>query len=343
MIIVNHRCLSSGLTGVQRYTQEISRRIENKLSVVSPNTPLKGVRGHLWEQFILPKKLGSDLLWSPCNTGPLCVEKQVVSIMDVLPLDHPEWFSRNFSLWYQFLIPRLVNRVRAVLTISEYSKQRILKYCPNAEGKVHVTPLAADSMFQPKDSHSINDALTRLEFPTDQYFFALASLAPRKNQKRLLEAWSRIYSTLPSDVWLVLAGAKGDPLVFGEHSVLDLPPRVHLTGHVPDELLPALYSGAIATVYLSLCEGFGLPPLESMSCGTPVLVSNLSSLPEVVGEAGLYANPYDTDDICQKLIALIENPRLRFELRRRGINQAQRFSWDNASKKTADVLMSASA
>lgn len=308
------------------------------IDLVKPGRAMQGLGGHAWEQLILPSKLHGRLLWSPSNSGPLAIEKQVVSIMDVSPLDHPEWSSREFSCWYQFLIPRLIKRVRRVITISEFSRERILYYCPEAASKIHVTLLAADQCFQPVSELMVAAINRRLNLPSCHYIVALGSLEPRKNLQTLLKVWTQIQSKLPDEVWLVLAGAKGKSLVFGNQSYENLPPRVHLTGHVPDDALPALYSGALASIYLSSYEGFGLPPLEAMSCGTPVLVSNTTSLPEVVGDAGLMVDAYDVDAIGDNIIRLVENTRLRADLSLRGLARAKEFSWDRTAQQTWQVL-----
>ena len=340
-ISCNTRNIEGLLTGVQRYTLELLQRSPFHIEKKAPRHPLWGLRGHLWEQFVLPIKMDSGLLWSPCNTGPLAVEKQVVSIMDVSPLDHPEWSSRRFSSWYQFLIPRLVKRVRRVLTISEFSRERILYYCPDAVSKIHVTLLAADQRFQPVNGLDIHRLLEPLKLPSKHYIVTLCSLEPRKNLHTLLKVWAQVHSKLPDEVWLVLAGAKGKALVFGNHSYEKLPPRVYLAGHVPDHALPALYSGALASVYLSFYEGFGLPPLESMSCGTPVLVSNTTSMPEVVGDAGLMVDPFDVEAIGDSLIRVVEDSTLRRNLRLRGLERSKQFSWDKAAQQTWQVLSEA--
>lgn len=343
MIICNARNQIGALTGVQRYTLELLNRLPSNVKAVTPHGQLTGIYGHTWEQLILPFRLHGNLLWSPSNVGPLSVGHQVVSIMDMSPLDHPEWSSKKFSLWYKFLLPRLINRVHAILTISEFSKERIIHYCPKAESKTHVTLLAADSRFHPVNADNIAMSIRQLALPSPRYIVALGSLEPRKNLKTLLEVWSKIHPKLPDDVWLVLAGAKGNNLVFAEQSYNQIPPRVHLTGHVPDELLPALYSGAMASVYLSLYEGFGLPPLESMSCGTPVLTSNTTSLPEVVGDAALTSDPLDIEAIGRNILRLVENINLRHELKYRGLERAKLFSWDKTAKQTWEVLMGASS
>lgn len=341
MIFCNTRILNEKLTGVQRYTTELLSRMNNRIGCISPTKRLDGIKGHFWEQVVLPSRLGNNLLWSPSNTGPLCVENQVVSIMDLSPLDHPEWTSKKFSLWYQFLIPKLVSRVKGIITISEFSRTRILNFCPEAKHKIHVTHLAADKRFSPVDKTSVSHMVQNLKLPSKKYIVALGSLEPRKNLHTLLKAWEHIHTKLPHDTWLVLAGAKGKSSVFGSHSYCNLPPRVHLTGHVADDLLPALYTGALATIYLSYYEGFGLPPLEAMSCGSPVLVSNTTSLPEVVADSGLTVDPFDVDAISGEIFRLVFDSTLQENLRLKGVERAKHFNWDKTAEETMRILVEA--
>ncbi|HPU78519.1 MAG TPA: glycosyltransferase family 1 protein, partial [Thermosynergistes sp.] len=164
------------------------------------------------------------------------------------------------------------------------------------------------------------------------------TIEPRKNLQRLLEAWCVICQKLPQDVWLVVAGAKGRESIFRDASFNDLPPKVYMAGHVPDEHLPALYSGALFFAYVSLYEGFGFPPLEAMACGTPVLTSNVTSIPEVVGDAALMVDPYDVEAIADGIKRLVEDSSLRAELSRRGIARAKMFTWDKTAELTWKVL-----
>lgn len=341
MLICNTRILGTHLTGVQRYTLELLSRLKGNIQEIKPSHSLSGIRGHAWEQFILPTKLHGRLLWSPCNTGPLAVERQVVTIHDVSPMDHPEWLNPRFAAWYRYLTPRLVQRVRSVLADSEFTKQRIVAHCPGLELKIHVAHCGVDAKFHPVEPDLIKQARERLGLQSPHYFIALGSLEPRKNLQRLLQAWKNILGNIPDDVWLVLAGAQGKVLVFGDQSFENLPPRVYLTGHVPDELLSALYSGAIGSVYLSLYEGFGLPPLEAMACGAPVLTSNVTSLPEVVGNAGVMVDPYDVDAIADGLLRLVEDSTLRAELSHKGLERAKQFSWEKTAERTWQVLKEA--
>ena len=340
-IYLNGRILGTHLAGAQRYTLELLSHLNNRIQEIKPNRPLSGIRGHAWEQFILPLKVSDGLLWSPSNTGPLAVERQVVTIHDVVSMDHPEWLNPRFAQWYSFLTPRLLRKVRSVLAISEFTRQRIIAHCPEVEQKIQVVHNGVSVRFRPVEADLITQSRERLAIPSPHYLLALGSLEPRKNLSRLLQAWAAIQEQIPSDVWLVIAGAQGRRLVFGDVSFDYLPPRVHLTGHVPDEFLPALYSGAIAAPYLSLYEGFGLPPLEAMACGTPPLTGNLASLPEVVGDAGVMVDPYDVDAIADGLLRLVEDSTLRAELSRKGLERVKQFSWEKTAGLTWQILKEA--
>jgi glycosyltransferase involved in cell wall biosynthesis len=341
MIICNTRNLQHHLTGVQRYTHEILKRIDAPIQQVAPQEPLRGMKGHLWEQLILPKKIGANLLWSPSNTGPIFLEKQVVTIHDLSPLDHPEWTSRKFSSWYRLLIPRLIRTARLILTDSEYTKDRIEYFCNGSDNKIVVTPLGASKDFSRKNKEEITHAIDVLKLPSPHYLITVGSLEPRKNLSTLLRSWEQISSQLPKDIWLVLVGAIGEKDIFAHQSYNRLPERVFLTGHVNDELLPALYSGALASVYVSLYEGFGLPALEAISCGTPLIHSNTTSIPEVVGDSGICVNPLDAAEIGEAMRLVADSAELRQKLSQNGLKQSMLFGWDKTAKLVAAALKEA--
>lgn len=327
---------------MQRYALELLSRFDAKCSRAEPKVPMHGVKGHMWEQFVLPMQLDGKLLWSPSNTGPLAVERQVVTLHDVVPIDHPEWLNSRFAAWYQFLTPKLVRRVRAIVTDSEATKERIVHHFPQVEGKINVVHIGVDQRFYCRGADEVAAARLQLGIPTPHYLLALGSLEPRKNLGRLLQAWAQIERRLPDDVWLVIAGARGKKLVFGNVSFENLPPRVHLSGYVPDELLPALYSGALAAPYLSVYEGFGLPPLEAMACGSPPITGDRTSLPEVVGSAGIMVDPFDVDAIADALARIVDDRELRSKLSKDGVDRAKRFSWEKAAAETWSVIQKAS-
>jgi len=343
-IIINTRVLAHHLTGAQRYVLELTTRLVPPLERIEPNRPLAGIKGHLWEQFILPFLVKGAMLWSPSITGPLVLRRQVVTIFDVSPLDHPEWLSWKFAAWYRFLIPILVRRAQKIITISEFSKQRILAHTKSEPDKIVVIPCGVDPRFHPMPAERIEGNIANLELPSRRYLVSVGSLEPRKNLKSLLAGWAKARPSLPDDIWLVIAGAKGNSLVFShETGVETLPPRVHLAGHVADQQLPALYAGAMGLAYLSLYEGFGLPPLEAMACGTPVLVSNTSSLPEVVGDCGYYADPLNIEDIARQIIALLTDRERSADYSLQGLERARLFSWDKVALQTLQILREAGA
>jgi glycosyltransferase involved in cell wall biosynthesis len=339
MIFYNGRILDNKLTGAQRYLLELTSRFGARVELIKPLSPLHGVGGHIWEQMILPLKVANKgLLWSPSITGPLITKHQVVTIFDVVPLDHPEWVNFKFASWYKFVVPKLARNVEKILTISEFSKSRIIHHCPEVESKIEVITLAADSKFKPASVDQSKYTQERLSIPSPNYFIAVGSLEPRKNLHRLLMAWKLALNYIPEDNWLIVVGAIGKKNVFGGLDLGEIPTRVFFTGHVDDILLPSLYSGAIASIYLSLYEGFGLPPLEAMASGAPVLTSNVASIPEVVGNAALLVNPLDVYEIKDSIINLANDVDIRFRLREAGLIRASLFSWDVTANKTLNVL-----
>lgn len=341
-VAVNTRILASPTTGVQRYLAELLERMP-VIRSVAPARPLTGLAGHAWEQFVLPARVRGTTLWSPSNTGPLAMCRQVVTIHDVVPLDHPEWLNARFAAWYRFLIPRLARRAARVIVVSEFTKRRLLAHCNMNPEKITVIRLGVNKRFGPRPANEIARARAILAIPDGPYVLAVGSLEPRKNLGRLLAAWAKVLPELPAEATLVVAGGKGKRTIFADVPELRrLPERVHLTDYVPDELLPALYSGANTFVYPSVYEGFGLPPLEAMACGTSVITGNRTSLPEVVGNAGIMVDPLDIDSIAGAIVHVLNNPATHAPLVSAALKRAAGFSWDRAADETWSVLSAAS-
>ena len=337
-IVCNARNVSAPLTGVQRYTRELLQRAPEEVMEIVPPYPLSGAAGHLWEQCVLPLHSRKRTLWSPGNTGPLTVRNQVVTIHDLAAIDHPEWFGRRFATWYNFLLPKLAQRVAHVITISHFTKQRLMERCAVSEDRISVVPNGVAESFTPQDASTVRRTREHLKIPSEHYLLAVGSPDQRKNLGRQLSVWRKIQHDVPNDLWLVLFGGTATSGIFRHTRHHHIPPRVYVVGSVPDDLLAPLYAGALVFLYPSVYEGFGLPVLEAMASGTPVLTSNLSALPEVAGDSAMCVNPYNEDDIAAALLTLIGDASLRGTLSEKGRKRSKQFSWEKSAHTTFEVL-----
>jgi glycosyltransferase involved in cell wall biosynthesis len=247
--------------------------------------------------------------------------------------------STTLEKWiYRYWLPHILPKVEAVITISEQSRRDITKYLPVEPEKVTVTKLAASRNFLVMPDDEVIPVLKRhqISYP---YILYVGSIEPRKNLLRLLEAYRQL--RLWSTKWrLVIIGArnywKSSP-VMDHVAEFGLEQCVRFTGYVPDEDLPALYNGADLFVFPSLYEGFGLPVLEAMACGTPVVTSNSSSLPEVAGDAALLVDPYDVEAIAAAMVRVLADPDLAEALRQKGLRRAGEFTWERTARETIAV------
>jgi len=340
-VVVNGRFQTRRVTGVERYAQEVSNRLGSNARLVRPGHLYSGIRGHFWEQFILPRLIEpGEFLWSPANTGPLNVSNQVLSLHDLSVIDHPEWFSQDYALWHRFLLPRLIKSVKAIITMSNFTKTRIMEYFGLHSEMIHCIPEGVDLLhFHSQSEAEISRIRRRYDLHGD-FLLLVASLEPRKNIGRMLDAWKSISSKL-SDKTLVIAGGK-----YQVFKVIDtsLPAeKVRWLGYVDENDLPGLYSAAQAYILPSLYEGFGLSVLEAMACGTPVIVATSGALQEVAAESALYFDPHRVDSIVQAIESILCDPTLREELKIRGLERSSLFSWDRTAQEVWRVLESSAA
>ena len=337
MIICNTRTASAPLTGVQRYLKELSSRIDG-LQMVRPACYAQGTAGHIWEQAILPLKVGKNLLWSPGNTGPLAVKRQVLTVHDLATYECPDGFSSGFREFYNWLYPHLLPRVAAIITVSDFTRGRILERFSLPAEKVHTVYLGVDhSFFYPRDEREVEPLRTTLSLPK-RYVLFLSAFSARKNVAGLMHAWQKAQAQVPGDIELVLAGGKGLGHVFSGGGLEQVPPRTRILGHIENGQLPALLSGAMLFAFPSLYEGFGLPPLEAMACGTPCLVSNTTALKEIADGAAFEVDPLNIDEMAQGLITLLNTTSLLDKFSKLGQTRAQAFSWEKTAQQTAAIL-----
>jgi glycosyltransferase involved in cell wall biosynthesis len=262
--------------------------------------------------------------------------RTVLSIHDVTILLFPEWHPAARRALMGPALEPAARRADRIVTGSEHTRSDILKLLPVEPERVVVVPDGVDPIFGVKPAEEVAARLAPLGLRAGDYLLFLGTIEPRKNLVRLLEA----LEATDRDVGpLVLAGGQGwnNGAIRAAIGRLVHAGRVRDLGYVPDDLRPALHGGARAFVYPSLYEGFGLPPLEAMACGTPVLTSNVSSLPEVVGDAAMFVDPEDVASIAASLTRLWHDGDLRADLRARGLARAREFSWDRTARLTLEV------
>jgi glycosyltransferase involved in cell wall biosynthesis len=267
---------------------------------------------------------------------------RILTIYDLLPILTPHNFTQNICTKFNSIIQSIDLKKDWIICISENTKQDFCNYTGMNPERVFVTPLAASDNFYPvTDSATINQKLAQYQIPPKPYFLSLCTLEPRKNLSFLLRCFANLLTQNPTlELNLVLVGVSGwknNDIFQTVQNNPTLKSHVIFTGYIPDQDLSAIYSGALAFVYPSLYEGFGLPPLEAMQCGTPVITSNTSSLPEVIGDAGIMINPTDSDELCQAMLDLINNADLRNRLSQKGRDRAQQFSWSKCAQETVEI------
>lgn len=337
-VAVNGRFHAHRPTGMQRYALAVSKRIEDRAECVRPPMALKGMVGHLWEQTVLPVSVGKRLLWSPNNTGPIAAHRHVCTIHDLIPLDHPEWFNPRFSAWYRWLMPRLAKRLDHVVAISEFTKQRVQELLRFPGDRITVVPNGVDDTFHPRTDAEIAAVRERLSLGAGPYVLYVGSLEPRKNLSGLMKAWAIALPRISEEVTLVVTGASGRSAVFSQCEIGAIPDRVKFTSYVAEADLPVLYAGAMSVVYPSLYEGFGLPVIEAMACGAPVITSNNTSLPEVGVNAARYVDPHDPESIAESIVEVSAKRELRERMRKIGLERARQYTWDRCASDTWRVL-----
>jgi len=276
--------------------------------------------------------------WIPSNSGPLSVRHQVVTLHDLVVVDHPESLGSAYRNWYKFLLQRLIPNVDCVITVSNFSRDRIMDAYKVAPDRVRAIHNGVDARFVPADEAQIQQAVGKLGIPSRSYVLSVCSLEPRKNLRRLLMAWESIAGKIDPQTYLVLAGQQGARQVFADLDLGKIPERVHFAGRVPDEDLPALMSGASVFVYPSIYEGFGLPPLEAMACGAPSVASNTTAMAEVLAGAAALVDPLDPEAIGDAILRLVSSGELRNEMITKGRARASSFTWARAAQRTMAVL-----
>lgn len=298
-----------------------------------------------WEQYYIPDILRSkkvDLYHVPQNGIGLPQKKSslyIATIHDLIPYIMPETVGRGYLTKFISQMPLIISSIDMIITVSEWSKKDIMRVFNVPENKIAVTHLAADDMFMPIDK------LKSLDFIKERYninqniILYLGGFSPRKNVKSILVAFSMIKDNLSKDYKIVIIGSAKDDhqfLIKLSHS-LGIGDRVFFTGYVPYEDLPYFYNAADVFVYPSLYEGFGLPVLEAMKCGTPTISSNVSSIPEVAGDGAILINPFDTEELAKSMEEVLESKGIKADLISKGFERTEIFNWEKTACETLKI------
>ena len=267
----------------------------------------------------------------------------VVTIHDLIPYNMPETVGPSYLERFFRDIPNIISNSKGIITVSEYSKKDILRFFPNCPAdKIYVTPLAANNNFKPIPKSKCKECLKNNYNITDPYILYLGGFSSRKNVLGLIHAFRNIIKDLKKPHKLLLGGSiKDEGLLLKEYVHTNgLDKDVIFTGYLNDIDLPLFYNGCEAFVYPSLYEGFGLPPLEAMSCRKPVITSNITSIPEVTLDSAILIDPLNIDELSSSILTLLNSEDLKEEFSEKGYKRSLQFSWRQTAIDTFDAYKS---
>lgn len=345
MICINGRFLTQKLTGVHRFAFEMCKALKRlgvDFVVIAPKNVISSYKcdfevktigkttGHIWEQMELPlymrKEYKNTLLVSFTGLGPVFRKNHISTIHDLAFIVNPAWYSKTYTFYYKLMTPILARNAKKIITVSNYSKREISKIYPVLKDKIYVIYNALSDMFT-----SIKVSESK---PVEEYVLTVSSMDPRKNFPRLVEAFMRM-DKVPHKLYII----GGRPANFEEIKFSNYSEdKIKFLGYVSDEKLVEYYKNASLFVYPSLFEGFGIPPLEAMSQGTPILLSDIEVLREVSGDTAFYCDPYNVDDIAEKISYILLNANEVEEKKKGYAEQLARYSWDISASKLMNLI-----
>ncbi len=274
----------------------------------------------------------TDILEIPCDN------KSILTVHDTIPMIFPEAFPTNTYESFAKIISNNCKLSEHIVVDSESTKNGLSFFFNVPDHKISVVYAGVADHFKPIEDKQVLESINKKYNLPDKFLLYLGTIEPRKNVARILEAYNKISNDI-GELKLVICGSYG----WGAHEVyktldrLKLKDKVLFTGYVDEIDKPALYSAAQAFVFPSLYEGFGLPPLESMACGTPVVTSDISSLPEIVDDAGIKVDPLDINQIAEGILSIIKDRELAEKLRFKGLERSKQFTWKNTAKQMVEV------
>lgn len=305
-----------------------------------------------WEQLALPKAAradGVELLHCTSNTAPLKTSiPLVVTVHDIIYMEKtiPQIltgsgtpYQKFGNVYRRFVVPRIIEKSRIIITVSHFEKKRMAEFFGMDDRKLRAVYNGVSPHFKPVTDEGVRQQAREKYHLPEKFFFHLGNTDPKKNTLGVIKAYARFREKTGLDIPLVMLDFDRDELLAmakasGDSHIID---HIHLTGYVPNKELPAIYSMCEIFLYPSLRESFGIPILEAMACGVPVITSNTSSMPEVSGGAALLVDPFQPDTITDGMITLLNNPNLRNDLIQRGFAQAARFTWEAMARQVLNI------
>lgn len=303
----------------------------------------QSIRRMFFQTFSLGHKYGKNTILLttdskvPLFTKSTCIVVPLITDLAVFRM--PEVYQTSRAVWWKLQYRYLCRRADFFLAISEFTKNEMIQLLGISPQKIHVIPCAGPDLLTRVDDHEKICALRKKYNLPEKYMLFVGNTNPRKNLLRMIHAFDKAADQIDSSYHLVIAGEQG--WKFSREAALQgirYKQRIHFIGFVEQQDMPALYSAAELFLFPTLYEGFGIPVIEAQMCGTPVLTSNCSSLPEVAGEAAVYVNPYSEDSICAGLLQILNDPQLAAEMGRKGYENAGRFSWQKSAKLLEEFI-----
>ena len=349
MIYINGRFLLQTQTGVNRFAYELCKAL-SKLNVsfallcppgrIQPCYDVSDFKiqvcgwgkSHVWEQIALPiywnTIKGDKLLLNFTGLGPIAVKKKIMTIHDMGLWVTPEWYSKSYVALYKLLTPLSAKTSLKVLTVSNFSKREIVRLLNISPNNIEIVYNAVPSFFNNKvKNENVQDGCS------EKYILAVSSIDPRKNFERLVNAFSLLKN---EDIKLYIVG--GQNRIFNNKQNVDGTDTIKWLGRISDEDLKRYYQNALAFIYPSLYEGFGIPAIEAMALDCPVIASDIPVMHEVCGNAAFYINPYSEKDIAQGIKDVLLNENLREQIQREARKQLMSFSWEKSAKKLLSII-----
>ena len=335
-VIMNARVLLLPSNGQGRVAMELNQRL--KLATIAPTGRFaSGARGHLWEQVVLPARLYGRPLWSPSTSAPIAYPNQVVTIHDIGFVDAPQFFAPRFAAVYSFIVKRVAKSARHLVTVSEFTRQRLIDHYGVAPDRVTAILSGISDVFRVSSPAEIEAVLARHGLVGVPYLVGFSGSDPRKNTQGLLKAWAMLAGRRRG-AKLVLFGRKSNASVFGANNESADETDVLRLGGVPDDELACLFGGSQGLVFPSFYEGFGLPVVEAVASGAPIITSNVTSLPEVAPAGGTLIDPGNPGEMAEAMLALLDATPDAVSRREAAAAIRRRFSWEAAAGQYRDLF-----